>query len=75
MPQAKSDPFNELILDEEEIALEVALEKGEFEPSQDLEATKERLEEAARRNNIPYQTLLGAVLHDFAEDKNDIKVR
>jgi predicted DNA binding CopG/RHH family protein len=26
----------------------------------------------AKRNNIPYQTLLGAVLHDFAEDKREL---
>lgn len=29
----------------------------------------------AKRNNIPYQTLLGAVLHNFAEDKKELSLR
>jgi predicted DNA binding CopG/RHH family protein len=29
----------------------------------------------AKRNNIPYQTLLGAVLHDFAEDKRELSLK
>jgi predicted DNA binding CopG/RHH family protein len=29
----------------------------------------------AKRNNIPYQTLLGVVLHDFAEGDNEISIK
>ena len=29
----------------------------------------------AKRNNIPYQTLVGAVLHDFAEGKRDLVIK
>jgi predicted DNA binding CopG/RHH family protein len=29
----------------------------------------------AKRNNIPYQTLLGVVLHDFAEDKRELVIK
>lgn len=101
--RSTNDPFADLILDDEEKALEAALEKGEFEEIPDFENTKKILEEAARqyrllhtskpvtlrinqldlikikakakRNNIPYQTLLGAVLHDFAEDKSKVNLR
>lgn len=98
-----SNPFVDLILDEEEKELEAALERGEFEEVPNLEDTKKMLENAARqyqqlhtskpvtlrinqldlikikakakRNNIPYQTLLGAVLHDFAEDSSKLSLR
>lgn len=98
-----NDPFFNLVLDEEEQLLEVALEKGEFEETSDLEGTKKMLEEAAnryrqlntskpitlrinqldlikikakaKRNNIPYQTLLGALVHDFAEDRKELKIK
>ncbi len=97
------DPFASLILDDEERALEDALENGECETSPHLEETRKMLQEAAgrykllhtakpvtlrinqldlikikakaKRSNIPYQTLLGAVLHDFAEDKKEITLR
>lgn len=96
------DPYANLVLDEEEQALEDALERGEFEEAPNLENTRKMLREAAlrykelhtakpvtlrinqldlikikakaKRNNIPYQTLLGAVLHDFAENKKGIKL-
>jgi predicted DNA binding CopG/RHH family protein len=29
----------------------------------------------AKRNNIPYQTLLGAVLHDFADSKKELVIK
>ncbi|MFO0887120.1 MAG: hypothetical protein U0413_02745 [Candidatus Saccharimonadales bacterium] len=97
------DPYANLVLDEEEQALEASLERGEFESVKDFEEVKKQAELAAKRHielqaskpitlrvkqadlikikakakrsNIPYQTLLGALLHDFAENKNEIKLR
>lgn len=97
------DQFVGLILDEEEMTIEAALERGEFEESPQLKTTKKELAEAARRyrqlntskpitlrinqldlikikakakhNNIPYQTLLGAFVHDFAESKKELKLK
>ncbi|USN95910.1 MAG: hypothetical protein H6793_01975 [Candidatus Nomurabacteria bacterium] len=96
------DPYANLVLDEEEQALEASLERGEFESVKDFEEVKKQAELAAKRHielqaskpitlrvkqadlikikakakrsNIPYQTLLGALLHDFAENKNEIKL-
>ena len=34
-----------------------------------------KIKAKAKRNNIPYQTLLGAIVHDFAEDKKGLKIR
>lgn len=34
-----------------------------------------KIKAKAKRSNIPYQTLLGAVLHDFAENKEEIRIR
>lgn len=96
------DPYANLALDEEEQAIEDALERGEFESIDNFEEVKRQVEAAARRHvelqsskpvtlrvkqadlikikakakrsNIPYQTLLGAVLHDFAENKKEIKL-
>lgn len=31
-----------------------------------------KIKAKAKRKNIPYQTLLGALLHDFAEEKRDL---
>jgi predicted DNA binding CopG/RHH family protein len=98
-----NDPFNDLILDDEEQAVEDAIERGEYRDTQDFESNKKLIEEAAsryvrlntakpitlrvnqtdlikikvkaKRNNIPYQTLLGAVLHDFAEDKRELSLK
>ena len=98
-----SDPFTNLILDEDEQLLESALEQSDFEESPDFKSTKKMLEEAAgryrhlrtskpitlrinqldlikikakaKRNNIPYQTLLGAVVHDFAESHKELKIQ
>ncbi len=100
--QNNSNPFANLVLDDEEKLLEEALEKGEFERDSDLERTKAMLEEAASRylelhnskpvtlrinqldlikikaraklKNIPYQTLLGVLLHDFAEGETKLSI-
>jgi predicted DNA binding CopG/RHH family protein len=97
-----NDPFENLVLDEEEKLLEEALEKGEFVSDPNLEETKKMLQKAAsqylelhnskpvtlrinqldlikikakaKRKNIPYQTLLGALLHDFAEGKRELTI-
>lgn len=34
-----------------------------------------KIKAKAKRHNIPYQTLLGVVLHDFADDKKEITLR
>lgn len=34
-----------------------------------------KIKAKAKRSNIPYQTLLGAVLHDFAEGKRELSIR
>jgi predicted DNA binding CopG/RHH family protein len=103
MSKTNSNPFTNLVLDDEEERLEAALEGGEFEESSDVEGTRTLLEDSARRyrqlhtakpvtlrinqldlikikvkakrNNIPYQTLLGAVLHDFAEGNKEISIK
>jgi predicted DNA binding CopG/RHH family protein len=97
-----NNPFDGLILDEEEKILEEAFERDEFEEDSNLEDTKKMLQEAASRylelhnskpvtlrinqldlikikakaksKNIPYQTLLGALLHDFAEGEKKLSI-
>lgn len=97
------NPFDNLVLDGEEQAIEDAIERGEFEEVPDLESTKKMLQQAAhdykqlntsrpvtlrinqldlikikakaKQSNIPYQTLLGAVLHDFAEGKRELSIK
>lgn len=101
--QKNNDPFENLVLDEEEKSLEEALKRGEFERDTDFENTKKILEEAAsrylelhnskpitirvnqldlikikakaKRKHIPYQTLLGALLHDFAEGERELSIK
>lgn len=34
-----------------------------------------KIKAKAKRNNIPYQTLLGAIVHDFAEDRKELKIK
>lgn len=34
-----------------------------------------KIKAKAKRNNIPYQTLLGAVVHDFAENRKELKIK
>lgn len=103
MTSKVNDPFDGLILDDEEQAIEDAIERGEFEEIPDFENTKKMLEEAARRhrqlnttkpvtlrvkqldlikikakakrNNIPYQTLLSVAIHDIAEGDRDLIIR
>lgn len=101
MAAIPNDPFDGLILDEEEQAIEDSLE--EYVSVPDFENSKKLIEEAAKqyrelnttkpitlrvkqadlikikakakRNNIPYQTLLSAAIHDIAEDKRDLVIR
>jgi len=101
MSQIPQDPFNGLVLDKEEQAIEDSAE--EYVSVSDFNEGKKLVEEAAlqyvqlntsrpitlrlkqtdlikikakaKRNNIPYQTLLGAVLHDFAEDKRELNIK
>ena len=103
MTHKNHDPFADLVLDEEELAIEKALENGEYLSVPDFESTKKLIEEAARRHvqlnttkpvtlrlkqtdvikikakakrsNIPYQTLLSALVHDFAEGNRDLTVK
>ncbi|HEY1646133.1 MAG TPA: hypothetical protein VGF75_07285 [Candidatus Saccharimonadales bacterium] len=104
MASKSKDPFDGLILDEEEQAVEDAIARGEYdEDAPDFESSKKLIEEAAKnylelnksrpitirvkqtdlikikakakRTNIPYQTLVGAVLHDFADGKRDLIIR
>jgi predicted DNA binding CopG/RHH family protein len=100
---SKKDPFTDLVLDEEEQAIEDTLERGEYEENPNFESTKKMLEAAARRHrelhtskpvtlrinqldlikikakaqrsNIPYQTLVGAVLHDFADGQKELVIK
>lgn len=97
------DPFANLVLDEEEQAIEDALERGEYINDPNFEQSKTMIEEAAkrylelnttkpitlrvkqtdlikikakaRRNSIPYQTMLSALLHDFADGKKDLVIK
>lgn len=34
-----------------------------------------KIKAKAKRNNIPYQTLLGALIHDYAEDQKELKIK
>lgn len=34
-----------------------------------------KIKAKAKRNNIPYQTLLSALLHDFADDKKNLTIK
>src|SRR3989338_10434418 len=93
--QKQHDPFANLILDDEEQAIEAAFERGEYQRDLNFEETKKMLEEAAGRylelntskpitirinqldlirvkakavvKNVPYQTLLGSLIHQYAE--------
>lgn len=97
------DPFDGLILDEEEQEIEKALEKGEFVSDPNFKESKKIIEKAAKqytelnktkpitlrikqadlikikvkadRNGLPYQTMLSALLHDFAEGNRDLVIK
>jgi predicted DNA binding CopG/RHH family protein len=96
-------PFENVILDAEEQAVEEAIERGEYQDVSDPVASKKLIEEAAsrylqlnttkpitlrvrqtdlikikakaKRSNIPYQTLLSALLHDFAEGEKELTIK
>ncbi len=34
-----------------------------------------KIKAKAKRNNIPYQTLLGVLVHDFADDKKELSLK
>lgn len=102
MPKTKFDPFKNLILDEEEQALEAMFEKGKFKSQPNFEERKKLWEKAAanyfklqkskkitirinqldlfkvknkaKKNNIPYQTLLSTLIHQFADGKIKVEI-
>lgn len=97
------NPFDDLILDEEEQEIENALENGEFVSDPNLKESKQLIERAATqyvelnktkpitlrikqidlikikakadRNGLPYQTMLSALLHNFAEGEKDLVIK
>lgn len=97
------NPFEDVSLDDEEQAIEEAIERGEYRDVSDPEGSKRLIEEAAtrysqlnatkpitlrvrqtdlikikakaKRSNIPYQTLLSALLHDFAEGEKELTIK
>lgn len=81
MPSTPQDPFKGLVLDEEEQAIEdAARQYVQLNTSKPITLRVKqtdliKIKAKAKRSNIPYQTLLGAVLHDFAENKEEIKLR
>ena len=60
-----NEPFSALILDEEERLLEGDLEK----------VTLRKLLIPKLLRECLNQTLLGAVVHDFAEDRKELKIK
>jgi len=34
-----------------------------------------KIKAKAKRSNIPYQTLLGAIVHDFAENRKELEIK
>jgi predicted DNA binding CopG/RHH family protein len=100
---APKDPFTNLVLDEEEQAIEKALENGEYVSSPNFKESKIAIEKAAKqyldlsktkpitlrvkqsdlikikakaaRNGLPYQTMLSALLHDFAEGHKELVIK
>ena len=97
------NPFDGLILDEEEQEIEEALERGEFVSDPHFEESKKIIEKAAEqyielnktkpitlrikqadlikikikanKNGLPYQTMLSALLHDFAKGHKDLVIK
>jgi predicted DNA binding CopG/RHH family protein len=97
------DPFDGIILDDEEQEIEAALENGEFVSDPNFKESKEIIEKTAKqyvelnktkpitirikqtdlikikvkanRNGLPYQTMLSALLHDFADGKKDLVIK
>lgn len=103
MKSKSQNPFDGLVLDDEEQLVEDAIERGEYEDVSDFKASKKQIEEAAKRylelnttkpitlrvkqtdlikikakasrNGIPYQTMLSALLHDFADGKKELIIK
>ena len=99
----QADSLDDVILDDEEQAIEDAIERGEYQDLPTSESSKMLIEEAAsryaqrnttkpitlrvkqtdlikikakaKRSNIPYQTLLSALLHDFAEGEKELTIK
>ncbi len=97
------DPFLNLILDEEEQAIENAHGDEEYVSSPNSKESKKVIEIAAKqyldlnktkpitlrvkqsdlirikakaaRNGLPYQTMLSALLHDFAEGQKELVIK
>ncbi len=97
------NPFDDLILDDEEQAIEDSIDRGEYRDIPDFENSKKMIEEAAsryhqlnttkpvtlrvkqtdlikikakaQRSNIPYQTLMSALLHEFAEGEKELTIK
>jgi predicted DNA binding CopG/RHH family protein len=97
------DPFADLILDEEEQAIEDAVQNDDYVSDPDFKKSKVVIQEAAKRyldlnktkpitlrvkqsdiikikakatrNGIPYQTMLSALLHDFAEGDKELVIK
>lgn len=100
--QNLKNPFDNLVLDAEEQALEIALEDSELENSSHFQDTKKMFETAAKeyvelntakpitirinqfdlikvkarakQKQIPYQTLLGSLIHQYAEGKHELSL-
>lgn len=103
MTVSSHDPFADLVLDDEEQAIEESIERGEYADTPISQNSKQLIEDAAKRyvklnttkpitlrvkqtdlikikakakrNGIPYQTLLSSLLHDFAENRRDLVIK
>jgi len=102
MKKKEFDPFKNLVLDEEEKAIEAAIKRGEYISDPNFEETKKILKEAAgnyialkksspitirvnkgdilkiksraNRKNMPYQTLLKTLIHEYAEGRARVEL-
>ena len=100
--KTNNDVFANVILNEEEKAMEEAFGRDEYMESDDLEATRVMLIDAAKnhrvlnvskpitirvnqldlikvkarakRENMPYQTLLSTLIHQYAEKKVSVRL-
>jgi predicted DNA binding CopG/RHH family protein len=96
-----NDPFKNLILDEEEQAIEDSADEyvrvSDFDDSKkiieqaatrylELNKTKPitlrlkqsdiiKIKAKAARNGMPYQTMLGALMHDFADGDRELVIK
>lgn len=102
MKKKEFNPFKNLVLDEEEKAIETAVKRGEYISDPNFERTKKILEEAAvsylalkkstpitirvnkgdilkiksraSKKNMPYQTLLKTLIHEYAEGRARVEL-